>query len=206
MKSSIAILGAAATLAVAKPAFLNTDFDITPGEPFTLKFSGCSEGCDIILLNGDSGDLQEVQTLISDTTNDEEVITLSERFPKDVYAFRIVDSDGEQNYSEQFEFEGEDKPTSAEETSTIPETTSEAETTTEAEETTMVTVTTDTETVSTPEPSTTESETPSNTDDSDNSEETGDGDDAAPEDAATRLGASHVTLAAAVVALAGYFL
>lgn len=65
MKTSAAIIAAAATLAMAKPRFLNTDFDVVPGEPFTLKFSGCSSGCDIILLNGDSGDLQDVQTLVS---------------------------------------------------------------------------------------------------------------------------------------------
>lgn len=59
------ILSAAAVVAMAKPEFLNSSFDITPGQAFTLKYSGCSEGCDIVLVNGDSKNLKDVQTLVS---------------------------------------------------------------------------------------------------------------------------------------------
>jgi hypothetical protein len=219
MKTSAFVLAASATLAMAEPKFLNTNFDVVPGEPFTLKFSGCSAGCSIILLNGDSKDLKDVQTLVKDVKGSEETITLSDKFTKDVYAFRIVDSAGEENYSEQFTFDGADAPaTTAEETSTVAETTSSAEetsteeetstsaaeTTTSAEETT----TTEASTMTTPEASTTESETSTTTSDSDDSEQTDDNSDSAPDDdgAAVRLGSSHAALAAAVVALAGYVL
>lgn len=63
MKTSVAILAAAAGLAMAKPKFLNTDFDIVPGQDFTLKFSGCESGCTIELLNGPSGNLKPVREL-----------------------------------------------------------------------------------------------------------------------------------------------
>ncbi|KAH8170159.1 ser-Thr-rich glycosyl-phosphatidyl-inositol-anchored membrane family protein [Sarocladium implicatum] len=217
MKTSAVVLAASATLAMAQPKFLNTNFDVIPGEPFTLKFSGCESGCEIILLNGDSKDLKEVQTLVKDVKGSEETITLSDKFTKDVYAFRIVDADGEQNYSEQFTFDGAEAPsttaeeTTAEETSTVAETTSSEETSTAEETTTSTEATTtsaeETTTISTPESSSTESETPTSTD-SDNSEETDDNSDSAPDDdgAAVRLGSSHAALAAAVVALAGYFL
>lgn len=218
MKTSAVVLAASATLAMAQPKFLNTNFDVVPGEPFTLKFSGCDSGCKIVLLNGDSKNLKEVQTLVEDVKGSEETITLSDKFTKDVYAFRIVDADGEQNYSEQFSFDGAEAPsttaeesTTVEETSTVAETTSSEETSSAEETTTSTEMTTtsaeETTTMSTPESSSTEAETPTSTD-SDDAEETDDNSDSAPDDdgAAVRLGSSHAALAAAVVALAGYFL
>lgn len=65
MKHSVAIVAAVAAVAMAEPRFLNSDFDITAGEPFVLEFEGCEGGCDIILQNGPSDDLQDVQTLLS---------------------------------------------------------------------------------------------------------------------------------------------
>lgn len=62
MKYSLALLSAAA-LVVAKPAFLNTAFDVVEGEPFTLKFNGCQGGCTITLQNGPEDDLQDFKTL-----------------------------------------------------------------------------------------------------------------------------------------------
>lgn len=206
MKTSVAVMAAAATLAMAKPSFLNTNFDITAGQEFVLKFAGCEEGCDIQLLKGDPKDLDVVQDIVKDTTGTEELITLSAKFPTDKYAFRIVDSDGEVNYSEQFDFEGAApaETTSAEETSSTPESTSAEETT---EETTMVTVTTESDSESTPETTTTESESPTTTDE-DSASQTTDDEDVAPveTDAAIRLGAPYVGFAAAVAALVGYVL
>lgn len=64
MKYSLAVLStfAAAALAV-KPDILNTEFDVKEGEPFTLKFTACSDGCTIILQNGEEDDLQDFKTL-----------------------------------------------------------------------------------------------------------------------------------------------
>jgi cobalamin biosynthesis Mg chelatase CobN len=201
MKYSIALVAAAATIAMARPKFLNTNFDLVPGQPFTLEFSGCETGCDIILQNGDSKNLKDVQTLIKDTKGPKETLTLSPSFPKDTYAFKIVANDGsDPNYSEQFQFEGADKPTETPTptpeptTSTSTKSTSTKESTTK-KSSTMVSVTSSTPT---PEPSTTTSR--ETTTGSDNTQETD------VPDAAVRVGASHVTFAAAVVAVAGYFL
>ena len=64
MKYSVPLLSLAA-LAVAKPEFHNTDFTVVEGEPFTLEFSGCENGCTIVLQNGPKSDLQDFQTLTS---------------------------------------------------------------------------------------------------------------------------------------------
>lgn len=66
MKSSLMIVAASAALAMAQPKFLNSAFDVQPGKNFELKFSGCSEGCDIVLVNGPEKHLNEVQTLFSE--------------------------------------------------------------------------------------------------------------------------------------------
>lgn len=96
----------------------------------------------------------------ADVEDGEESITLSENFPTDTYNFKIVDSTGAENYSDQFEFEGSDEPvtTTAEETSTTV-VTSTAESTSSAEETT--TSAEETTSMTTPEPTT--SEEPSST-------------------------------------------
>ena len=49
--------------------------------------------------------------------------SLSGKFNTDTYAFKIVDSDGQENYSEQWEFDGADiaETTSADETTTVAE-------------------------------------------------------------------------------------
>lgn len=175
-------------------------------------------------------------TTTADIKGSEYTFSLSDKFNTDVYAFRITDASGENNYSEQFEFEGATAPatpattaeetTSAEETSTsAEETSSVAETTTAEETTTMTTVSSDVETTSTPEASTTETESeyhhvlqpaascanksaPGETTTSSSSEETTttSSDSDNQDDAAVRLGSSHVTLVVAAVALLGYFL
>jgi hypothetical protein len=215
MKTSVAVLAAAAGLAMAKPKFLNTNFDVVPGEDFTLKFSGCDSGCTIELLNGPSDNLKPVRELGSDVKGSEYTFSLSDKFNTDVYAFRITDASGEENYSEQFEFEGATAPatpittaeetTSAAETSSAEETSTVAETTTAEETTTMTTVSSDVETTSTPEASTTETESETTTGSS-SEETTTSSDSDNQDDAAVRLGSSHVTLVVAAVALLGYFL
>lgn len=206
MKYSVAIVAAAAAVVTAEPRFLNSNFDVVPDEPFTLQFEGCEGGCDIILQNGPSDDLNDVQTLLEGVEGPEEEITLSPDFPKDTYNFKIVDSDGAENYSDQFEFDGEGEPatTTVEETSTTVVTSTSTEETTSAEETTS----TEETTVTTPAPTT--SEEPSSTQSDDATTTSDSEDEEATEtdipDAAGRLGASDVTVFAAVVAVLGYFL
>ncbi|KAK0387638.1 hypothetical protein NLU13_3883 [Sarocladium strictum] len=208
MKTSVAIIVAAAGVAMAKPAFLNTNFDVVPNEPFTLKFSGCEKPCEIILLNGDPKNLQEVQTIVPATDGSEATIRLSKAFDKDTYAFKIVDSDGEYNYSEQFTFEGTNKPTPTE-VSTTAEATSTSATasssTSAKATTTLVTISSESSAATTPAASKTETETATTTGSS-SSQQTTTSSDRDQSGAAVRLGSSHASLAVAVVALVGYFL
>lgn len=62
MKYSLTALSMAA-LAVAKPAFLNTAFDVQEGQPFTLEFSGCESGCTITLQHGPNENLLDFKPL-----------------------------------------------------------------------------------------------------------------------------------------------
>lgn len=219
MKTSFALAATAATLALARPQFLNSNFNVVAGEPFTLTFSGCDEGCEIILQNGPSDNLKDVQTLIPKTTGSSETITLSPKFPDDTYAFKIVAEGEAPNYSPQFEIEGttpvtttsteaettstpaetstatssEAETTTTEETTTAETTTAES-TSTEASTTTMITVHSSTHT---PEASTTSHSASTTTDGAAPTEVPG---------AAVRLGSSNVALLAGVAAVAGYFL
>ena len=60
-----AISALAAVAAAQKPSFLNTQFNIQAGQPFTLQFNNCDGGCTILLENGVSTALQPVKTLSS---------------------------------------------------------------------------------------------------------------------------------------------
>ncbi|KAF4969761.1 hypothetical protein FZEAL_10173 [Fusarium zealandicum] len=125
MKYTIATIAAFASVALAQPAFLNTDFSLTEGEPYTIRFSGCDSGCTIILQNGDSDDLDDYRTLTSSARGGSFTFTPS-GMPSDDYNFKITDSAGEINYSAQFPYEG----TGAAPSSTKESTTTAAETTT----------------------------------------------------------------------------
>ena len=65
MKYSIAAISALVALVVAKPAFLNSAFELEEGKPFEIKYSGCEGGCTIVLQNGSSKDTKDVETLTS---------------------------------------------------------------------------------------------------------------------------------------------
>ncbi|VUC34440.1 unnamed protein product [Clonostachys rosea] len=100
MKYSAAVLAFAAAVA-AKPAFLNTSFNVVTGQPFTLQYSGCEAGCTILLKSGPSGNLDTIQTLTTSATGSSTTVTVS-NVPAGTYAFEIIDSTGANNYSEQF--------------------------------------------------------------------------------------------------------
>lgn len=141
MKYSAAVLSLAA-VAAARPAFTNLQFDVTEGEPFTLEFTGCEGGCTISLKNGERGDLKDVQQLTGAAEGGSFTFTL-DSVPSDTYTFEIVNNEtGEDNYSQQFQYEGE----------------AAAPTTSAAEETTVTTSVVETVTTpsSTPEETTTE--------------------------------------------------
>ncbi|KAF5699871.1 hypothetical protein FGLOB1_11120, partial [Fusarium globosum] len=105
MKYTLATIAALASVALAKPAFLNTEFDLTEGKPYTIRYSGCDDGCTIILQNGPSDDLSDYKTLTTSATGDSFTFTPSE-LPSDTYNFKITDKAGEVNYSAQFPYKG----------------------------------------------------------------------------------------------------
>ncbi|KAF4461360.1 FEM1 [Fusarium albosuccineum] len=148
MKYTFATVAAFAAVALAEPAFLNTNWDLTQGQPFTIKFSGCESGCTIVLQNGDSDDLKDYKTLTASAEGDSFTFTPS-GLPSDDYNFKITDNDsGEINYSSQFPYKGTGvAPTETEET-TAPATTEES-----------TTLTSVTKPVSTKEKTTTEEHT-----------------------------------------------
>jgi hypothetical protein len=64
--SSAVTVSALAAVAVAKPSFTNSNFDVKQGQSFDLTFTGCtSGGCTLYLENGPANNLQPVQTLTS---------------------------------------------------------------------------------------------------------------------------------------------
>jgi hypothetical protein len=105
MKYTLATIAALASVALAKPAFLNTEFDLTEGKPYTIRYSGCDDGCTIVLQNGPSDDLSDYKTLTTSATGDSFTFTPSE-LPSDTYNFKITDKAGEINYSAQFPYKG----------------------------------------------------------------------------------------------------
>jgi len=138
MKYTFATIAAFASMALAQPAFLNTQFDLSEGKPYTIRFSGCDSGCTIVLQNGESTDLKDYKTLTSGAKGDSFTFTPSQ-LPSDTYNFKITDSAGEVNYSEQFSYEGSyDAPSVTSATKSAVETTA-AQTTEQA--TTLASVT-----------------------------------------------------------------
>lgn len=138
MKYSVATI---ATLASAASAaqFLNAGWDVVIGTPFEIKFDGCDDGCTIVLQNGKSTDLKDVETLTA-TAKDGSFTWTPSDLPTDEYNFKIIENSDptDVNYSSQFTIEGDVKATSTAETSTSAATSS-VESTSSAESTTEVT-------------------------------------------------------------------
>ncbi|KAJ4271879.1 hypothetical protein NW762_000588 [Fusarium torreyae] len=219
MKYTIATIAAFASVALAKPAFLNTDFDLTEGKPYTVKFSGCDSGCTIVLQNGESDDLKDYKTLTSSAEGDSFTFTPKD-LPSDTYNFKITDKAGDVNYSAQFPYKGSYEAPSVTKsaTKTAPETTAPATTekaTTDATTLSSVTkpastkdeetTTVDKPIIPTPGPSknaTTPSapvKTPTKTGGSGSGSETGV--PSVPESGATRMTSSLALIAGAVMAM-----
>ncbi|KAF3072100.1 hypothetical protein CFAM422_005788 [Trichoderma lentiforme] len=112
MKYSVAAISAFAAVALAKPEFLNSAFQVQEGKPFTLEYSGCSSGCEIVLQTGASTNLKDVKVLASSATGSSTTITL-EDIPSGIYSFKITDKSGESNYSQQFSYQGSGKAVSS---------------------------------------------------------------------------------------------
>lgn len=117
----------------------NSDFDLTPGEDFTLEWTGNSGPVTVTLQTGESDNLEDVEVLASSVDGESFTWTVPEDLPTAQYNFRIQDDETEDvNWSVPFPLEGDDSNnTPSVTTSTSASTiTSEASTTTSAESTT----------------------------------------------------------------------
>ncbi|KAL6698573.1 hypothetical protein J3F84DRAFT_363290 [Trichoderma pleuroticola] len=112
MKYSVAAVSAVVAVALAKPQFLNSAFEVQEGKPFTLEYSGCSSGCEILLQTGASTNLKDVKVLAASATGSSTTVTL-EDLPSGIYSFKITDKSGESNYSAQFSYQGSGKAISS---------------------------------------------------------------------------------------------
>ncbi|KAL7913121.1 hypothetical protein GGI35DRAFT_476929 [Trichoderma velutinum] len=112
MKYSVAAVSAFVAVALAKPEFLNSAFQVQEGKPFTLEYSGCSSGCEIVLQTGASTNLKDVKVLAPSATGSSTTVTL-EDIPSGIYSFKITDKSGQSNYSAQFSYQGTGKAVSS---------------------------------------------------------------------------------------------
>ncbi|KAH7163060.1 hypothetical protein B0J13DRAFT_615663 [Dactylonectria estremocensis] len=159
MKYSVAYIATLAS-AVSAAKFLNSNWDVVIGTPFEIKFDGCADGCTIVLQNGISTDLSDVETLTAEAKDGSFTWTPS-KLPTDEYNFKISENSDptEVNYSSQFVIEGDVEATSSAETSTAVSTSAaestSAESTSSAESTEATTLTTLSTAVTTTEVETT---------------------------------------------------
>jgi hypothetical protein len=162
---AVSAAAAFATLAVAQfqdvpegtPQFLNSEFRVTEGVPFTLEFSECDAGCTIILQQGPETDLKDVETLTTDATGGSADVTLN--VPSGSYSFYIVDNEsGLDNYSDRFTYVSS-VPATTEVSTTASATTTEETTTAESTTTEETTTVETTEVVTTTEGTTVETTT-----------------------------------------------
>ncbi|OAA35328.1 extracellular matrix protein precursor [Beauveria brongniartii RCEF 3172] len=108
MKFTAATIAAVVvTGAFAQPEFTNRNIDPQEGQPFTLRFNGCDNGCTITLQTGpDPMSLSDIHTLTTDATGGSFDVTLS-GLDTGFYNFKIADnSDGSCNYSIPFFYVG----------------------------------------------------------------------------------------------------
>ncbi|OAA32990.1 extracellular matrix protein precursor [Moelleriella libera RCEF 2490] len=107
MKYAAVVSTLAAVGMAAQPHFLNTDFQVSEGKAFTLKFDNCQGGCTITLQNGPSTNTKNVKTLTSSATGGSFTFTPSD-LPSGSYNFKITDNGNpsENNFSVPFTYQG----------------------------------------------------------------------------------------------------
>ncbi|KAK0673368.1 putative extracellular matrix protein [Cercophora samala] len=163
MKYSVAAVFALATAVLAKPRFINSVYDVTVGEPFTLRWDSAEGNVKISLFKGKAGDeksFKPVEVLTTTTgATGSFTYTPTETLNGD-YAFVIEDESGDdnQNFSPPFPLEGTEVVTSVTTSASIT-TTAETSTETSTESSTETetstqsnTSTLETSTTSTPSP------------------------------------------------------
>ncbi|KAL2199904.1 Ser-Thr-rich glycosyl-phosphatidyl-inositol-anchored membrane family-domain-containing protein [Corynascus similis CBS 632.67] len=153
MKFSVGAVLAFAAAALALPKFTNSDFTITEGEPFTLKWTDAEGPVTITLKTGPEENLQTVTVLTSGETGNEFTWTPSD-LPSGTYAFEITDSTEEPNYSVRFPYTG-----TASSSTSLSSTITSTETSSETSSTSASSTSTETETETSTTTSSSESST-----------------------------------------------
>lgn len=70
----LAVLWASVCAFAADVEILNTEYLITQGDPFTLRYKGCENTCSIALLNANNGDVAKDITSMSFTSHGEFIL------------------------------------------------------------------------------------------------------------------------------------
>ncbi|TPX16726.1 uncharacterized protein E0L32_003667 [Thyridium curvatum] len=100
-----AVFAVLAAIAEAKVQFTNSNYDITEGDPFTLKWSGAEGPVTITVKSGPETNLKDV--MVIDSADSGTSFTWTPKgLPSGTYAFEIKDSTGVPNYSPQFTYQG----------------------------------------------------------------------------------------------------
>ncbi|KAL2135627.1 hypothetical protein VTI74DRAFT_7577 [Chaetomium olivicolor] len=105
MKFSVVSVLAFAAAVLAKPVFLNSNYEIHEGEDFTLKWNNAQGPVTITLMTGDAKNLKKVQDIAVEVTGTSFTFTPKD-LPSGTYAFKITDSTNDPNYSRQFQYVG----------------------------------------------------------------------------------------------------
>ncbi|KIE03235.1 extracellular matrix protein precursor, partial [Metarhizium majus ARSEF 297] len=107
MKYALVISALAALAAAAeKPKFLNSNFQVTEGQSFDLKFDGCEGGCTITLQDGPNSNLKDYKVISTSATGGS-LAWVPEGVVSGTYAFKITNNaNKEYNYSQQFSYLG----------------------------------------------------------------------------------------------------
>lgn len=65
----VLLVGWAFSAVTARVNFVNVEYDIEQGKPFTLRYEGCDSGCTITLMTGAASDLRDVEVLTSELSS-----------------------------------------------------------------------------------------------------------------------------------------
>lgn len=106
MRLSAFFVAALAAIAEAKVAFTNSAYVVEAGQPFELKWSGATGPVTITLKTGPNTALKDVMVIDQSDSGTSFTWTPPATLPSGIYAFQIVDSTNDPNYSPQFNFQG----------------------------------------------------------------------------------------------------
>jgi hypothetical protein len=106
MKLSAIVAAAFAAVALAKPAFTNSEFAVEEGKPITLGWTGASGPVTLELVTGPDPQHLTTYKIITSAAAGTSFTYTPTGIPSGNYAFRITDSTNDPNYSVLFPYTG----------------------------------------------------------------------------------------------------